>query len=77
MTNQLLWFSKLTPLLTIDEDDLMTEKKHHTLRLKSGNLLWWVVEENVYFGNKTREFEEFRERVYEAVRHIHVTLSLQ
>jgi hypothetical protein len=38
MTNQLLWFSKLTPIpLTIDEDDLMTEKKHHTLRLKSGN----------------------------------------
>jgi GTP-binding protein HflX len=29
----------------------------------------------VYFGNKQREFEEFRERVYEAVRHIHVTRS--
>jgi GTP-binding protein HflX len=27
-------------------------------------------EENaLFFGNKQREFEEFRERVYEAVRH--------
>jgi hypothetical protein len=65
--------------LTIDEDDLMTEKNQDTLRLKSGNLL------DESSGRKTlclfrqqikRIWEEFRERVYEAVRHIHVTVSL-
>jgi hypothetical protein len=68
---------RLMPIpLTIDEDDLMTEKNQDTLRLKSGSLLDVSrVRSFVYFGNKKkREFRRVqRERVYEAVRHIHVT----
>jgi GTP-binding protein HflX len=65
-----------TPL-TIDEDDLMTEKtpRHFTLQEWKSTWISRVGEENALFISATNKenFEEFRERVYEAVRHIHVT----
>ncbi|MFT7335127.1 MAG: GTP-binding protein HflX [Porticoccaceae bacterium] len=65
-----------TPL-TIDEDDLMTEKtpRHFTLQEWKSTWMSRVGEENALFISATNKenFEEFRERVYEAVRHIHVT----
>ena len=63
--------------LTIDEDDLITEKtkKHYTL--EEWKLTWMsnVGQENALFISATNKenFEEFRERVYEAVRQIHIT----
>jgi GTP-binding protein HflX len=63
--------------LTIDEDDLMTEKttKHYTLKEWEATWMARVGEENALFISATNKenFEEFRERVYEAVRHIHIT----
>ena len=63
--------------LTIDEDDLMTEKttKHYTLKEWEATWMSRVGEENALFISATNKenFEEFRERVYEAVRHIHIT----
>ena len=63
--------------LTIDEDDLMTEKttKHYTLTEWKSTWMSRVGEENALFISATNKenFEEFRERVYEAVRHIHIT----
>jgi GTP-binding protein HflX len=63
--------------LTIDEDDLMTEKtpRHFTLEEWKSTWMSRVGEENALFISATNKenFEEFRERVYEAVRHIHVT----
>jgi GTP-binding protein HflX len=63
--------------LTIDEDDLMTErtKKHFTLSEWKQTWMSSVGQENVLFISATNKenFEEFRERVYEAVRHIHIT----
>jgi GTP-binding protein HflX len=63
--------------LTIDEDDLMTEKttKHYTLKEWKATWMSRVGEENALFISATNKenFEEFRERVYEAVRHIHIT----
>jgi GTP-binding protein HflX len=65
-----------TPL-TIDDDDLMTEKtpRHFTLEEWKSTWMSRVGEENALFISATNKenFEEFRERVYEAVRHIHVT----
>jgi GTP-binding protein HflX len=65
-----------TPL-TIDEDDLMTEKtpRHFTLGEWKSTWMSRVGEQNALFISATNKenFEEFRERVYEAVRHIHVT----
>ena len=63
--------------LTIDEDDLMTEKtpRHYTLDEWKTTWMHRVGEENALFisaANK-ENFEEFRERVYEAVRQIHIT----
>jgi GTP-binding protein HflX len=63
--------------LTIDEDDLMTEKtpRHFTLEEWKNTWMDRVGEENALFisaANK-ENFEEFRERVYEAVRQIHIT----
>jgi GTPase len=63
--------------LTIDEDDLMTEKtpRHFTLEEWKTTWMHLVGEENALFisaANK-ENFEEFRERVYEAVRQIHIT----
>ncbi|WP_366185619.1 GTPase HflX [Flavobacterium ovatum] len=63
--------------LTIDEDDLITEKtpKHYTLEEWKSTWMSRVGESNALFISATNKenFEEFRERVYEAVRHIHVT----
>jgi len=63
--------------LTIDEDDLMTEKttKHYTLEEWKSTWMSRVGEQNALFISATNKqnFEEFRERVYEAVRKIHIT----
>jgi GTP-binding protein HflX len=63
--------------LTIDEDDLMTEKtpRHSTLEEWKTTWMHRVGEENALFISATEKenFEEFRERVYEAVRQIHIT----
>ena len=63
--------------LTIDEDDLMTEKtpRHYTLEEWKATWMSRVGEENALFISATEKenFEEFRERVYEAVRQIHIT----
>ncbi|MCW2121097.1 GTPase HflX [Flavobacterium sp. 7A] len=63
--------------LTIDDDDLITEKtaKHYTLQEWKSTWMGRVGESNALFISATNKenFEEFRERVYEAVRHIHIT----
>lgn len=63
--------------LTIDEDDLMTEKtpRHYTLDEWKATWMSRVGEENALFisARNKENFEEFRERVYEAVRQIHIT----
>ena len=63
--------------LTIEEDDLMTEKtsKHYTLDEWKDTWMSRVGEENALFisARNKENFEEFRERVYEAVRQIHIT----
>lgn len=63
--------------LTIDEDDLMTEKtpRHYTLDEWKTTWMHRLGEDNALFISATNKenFEEFRERVYEAVRQIHIT----
>ena len=63
--------------LTIDEDDLITEKtpRHFTLEEWKETWMSQVGEKNALFISATQKenFEEFRERVYEAVRQIHIT----
>ena len=63
--------------LTIDHDDLITEKttKHYTLNEWKSTWMSRVGESNALFISAVHKenFEEFRERVYEAVRHIHIT----
>ncbi|MES2545281.1 MAG: GTPase HflX [Bacteroidota bacterium] len=63
--------------LTIDHDDLITEKtkKHYTLEEWKSTWMSHVGEENALFISATNKenFEEFRERLYEAVRQIHIT----
>jgi GTPase len=63
--------------LTIDEDDLMTEKTPRHSTLEEWKTTWMnrVGMQNALFISATNKenFEEFRERVYEAVRHIHIT----
>ena len=63
--------------LTIDEDDLMTEKttRHYTLDEWKSTWMNRVGEQNALFISATKKenFEEFRERVYEVVRQIHIT----
>jgi len=63
--------------LTIDEDDLMTEKtpRHSTLDEWKTTWMHRVGEENALFisASNKENFEEFRERLYEAVRQIHIT----
>ena len=63
--------------LTIEEDDLMTEKTPRHFTLEEWKTTWMhrVGEENALFISATNKenFEEFRERVYEAVRQIHIT----
>jgi GTP-binding protein HflX len=63
--------------LTIDEDDLMTEKTPRHFTLEEWKTTWMhrVGEENALFISATEKenFEELRERLYEAVRQIHIT----
>jgi GTPase len=63
--------------LTIDEDDLMTEKtpRHFTLEEWKQTWMHRLGGQNALFISATNKenFEEFRERVYEAVRQIHIT----
>lgn len=63
--------------LTIDEDDLMTEKttKHYTLEEWKSTWMNKVGSDNALFISATQKenFEEFRKTVYEAVRQIHIT----
>lgn len=62
---------------TIDADDLVTEKtpKHNTLEEWKATWMHNVGEKNALFISATNKenFEEFREKVYEAVRQIHIT----
>ena len=63
--------------LTIAQDDLITERttKHYTLEEWKNTWMSKVGEKHALFiSAKNREnFEEFREKVYEAVREIHIT----
>jgi len=63
--------------LTIDEDDLITEKttKHYTLEEWKSTWMHKLGENNALFISATEKenFEDFRKKVYEAVREIHVT----
>jgi GTP-binding protein HflX len=63
--------------LTIDDDDLITEKtkRHYTLEEWKSTWMSNVGEENALFISAVNKenIEEFRERVYEAVRQIHIT----
>lgn len=63
--------------LTIDEDDLITEKttKHYTLEEWKSTWMNNVGAENALFISATNKdnFEEFREKIYTAIREIHIT----
>lgn len=63
--------------LTIEEDDLMTERtsKHYTLEEWKQTWMNNLGQENTLFISAVNKenFEEFRERVYESVRTIHIT----
>jgi GTP-binding protein HflX len=63
--------------LTIEEDDLITEKtkRHYTLQEWKSTWMADVGAKNALFISATEKenFEEFRERVYESVRQIHIT----
>jgi GTP-binding protein HflX len=63
--------------LTIEEDDLITEKtrRHYTLDEWKQTWMSNVGQNNALFISATNKenFEEFRETVYEAVRQIHIT----
>ena len=63
--------------LTIDADDLMTERtsKHYTLQEWKNTWMSNIGEKNTLFISATNKenFEEFRKKVYETVREIHIT----
>src|SRR5690554_1265421 len=63
--------------LTIDEDDLITEPTNRHKTLEDWQKTWMskVGERNTLFISATdkENIEEFREKVYEAVREIHIT----
>jgi len=63
--------------LTIDLDDLITEKttKHYTLEEWKSTWMSKMGEDKALFISAVNKenFEEFREKVYEAVREIHIT----
>ncbi|MBF6641281.1 GTPase HflX [Flavobacterium sp. J49] len=63
--------------LQIEADDLITEKtsKHYTLEEWKATWMSSLGEKNTLFISATNKenFEEFREKVYEAVREIHIT----
>ncbi len=62
---------------TIEEDDLITERtsKHYTLNEWKSTWMSNVGPQNALFISaiEKENFEQFRERVYEAVRQIHIT----
>jgi GTP-binding protein HflX len=61
----------------IADDDLITERtsKHYTLDDWKNTWMSHLGEDNTVFISATEKanFEEFREKVYEAVRKIHIT----
>ena len=61
----------------IDTDDLITERtsKHYTLTEWKSTWMSKLGAKNALFISATEKenFEEFREKVYEAVREIHIT----
>ena len=63
--------------LTIDPDDLITEKTKRHFTLEEWKHTWMsrVGQDNALFISATNKanFEEFREHLYEAVRQIHIT----
>ena len=63
--------------LTIDADDLITEKttKHYTLEEWKDTWMSRMGKDRALFISALNKenFEEFREKVYEAVREIHIT----
>lgn len=63
--------------LTIDADDLITERtsRHHTLEEWKSTWMSNVGEDHALFISAVNKenFEEFREKVYEAVRAIHIS----
>jgi GTP-binding protein HflX len=63
--------------LVIDEDDLVTEKTRRHFTIEEWKETWMhnVGENNALFISAVNKenFEDFREKVYEAVREIHVT----
>lgn len=63
--------------LTIDDDDLITEKtkRHYTLNEWKQTWMSDIGQQNALFISATdrENLEEFRARVYEAVRQIHIT----
>ncbi|KGO92788.1 GTPase HflX [Flavobacterium subsaxonicum] len=63
--------------LVIDEDDLITEKtaRHNTLEDWKATWMGTVGEDKALFISATSKenYEEFREKVYEAVRAIHIS----
>jgi len=63
--------------LTIDEDDLISEKTKKHFTLEEWKTTWMnnVGKEKAIFISATNKenFEEFREQVYEAVREIHIS----
>lgn len=63
--------------LTIDEDDLIAERTNRHNTLEDWRKTWMskVGEKNTLFISATdkENIEEFREKVYEAVREIHIT----
>ncbi len=75
----LLVFNKIDAYkhLTIDDDDLITEKtkRHYTLEEWKQTWMSDVGEKNALFISAINKenLEEFRARVYEAVREIHIT----
>lgn len=62
---------------TIEEDDLITERtsRHYTIEEWKKTWMAKVGENNAIFISATNKenFEEFREKVYDAVREIHIT----
>lgn len=63
--------------LTIDDDDLVTEKTPRHYSLEEWKATWManVGEKNALFISAVNKenFEEFREKVYEAVREVHIS----
>lgn len=72
-------FNKIDAYLpeVIAEDDLMTERTSHHRTIEEWKKTWMskVGEQNAVFISATQKenFEEFRKKVYEAVRNIHIT----